>query len=529
MQSSVRISGISPPVRLHAISTKTIDGLERGVKERVLFVPKKNGTFASVPLPKPGFFKASLLESVKLLRRYLPSTVPMSYDKFLETTRSCKKRSTEKAIESLLVTGLDGRDYDIDIFGKYEKTNFTKKVNPAARVISYRGARFCVVYGCFIRPIEHYILSKSITKLFGEKTVFKGLNTLQSGRLLHEKWSRYPNPIAIGIDAVKYDEHMHTCALRVAHALYGHCFPHVVHKRELQKLCLKQLHNTCRAYSDDGKLKYRVDGQTMSGEMSTSLTACVIMCLMLHTYFNLRGVTASLANNGDDCVVIMDAKDEVVFRTGFDEWFLTMGFEMTVEPTVTVFEKIQFCQTNPIFLGPGPDDYIMCRDPFVGIAKDTVMLDRWTTPKVFRGWLDCVGKGGLACTAGLPVFPSFYKCYIKHGSELPKYTSQRGPALNWSMRQSLKTLVLIDRKPTPQTRASFYYAFDVTPVEQVIMEEFYDQCLISTDFDVNYENFLFQPSLPLGCLDAGPCPWDSYDNALNVIDHTRFVTGMVLT
>jgi hypothetical protein len=526
MQVGIRVGGISPPVRLHAINTKTIDGLERAAKERVLYVPKKDGSFVPAPLPKPKHFENMLRKSVCILTSFLPSTAPMSYATFLATTKSCKRKIVKNAIDGLLATPLSDRDFGIELFGKYEKGNFTAKKNPAMRMISYRGARYCVEYGRFIRPIEHHILHKSLDRLFGEPTVFKGMNALNSGRAMRRKWNTFTHPVAVGIDAVKYDQHIHSDALRMVHSIYAACFPLKKFKSKLKWLCRAQLVNTCKAYTEDGKLKYIVEGQTMSGEMSTSLTACLIMCLMLHTYARVKGIRISLANNGDDCVVLMEAVDEPAFRDGFDHWFIQMGFEMTVEPTVSIFEKISFCQTQPIYIGPGPIDYIMCRDPFTGIAKDTVMIDRWTTPKMFKAWLYAVGQGGLSLTKNLPIFPSFYNSYLRAGKFDSKYSERK--ALTWAQRTMLKNLELREGGPTPETRASFYYAFDVTPDEQYVLEQFYDSCTITSTLQ-EYSKFTFQPPQPLGCLDPGECPWEKYSDSQNILRHDRMTIDMFRT
>jgi len=525
MQSGTRISGLSPPIHFHPINTRTILGMERGVKERVLYVPRKNGSFEPAPIPSRSVFEAALLESVVVLKRSLPSTAPMSYQKFIDTTTGRKRAAVRDIVAGLLVKSLTTKDSEVSIFTKYEKTNFTKKRNPAPRIISYRGGRFCAEFGRYIRPIEHHILHKSIRQLFGETTVFKGMNALDMGRQLYAKWCKYQRPVAIGIDAVKYDQHMHVHALRLANSVYADCFPCKAHKSKFLQLATQLYSNKCKGYAMDGKLKYQVDGQTMSGEMSTSLTACLIMCLMVHAFAKSRGVCISLANNGDDCVIIMEDRDLHKFQNGFDRWFHDVGFEMTVEDPVRVFEQISFCQTQPIFVGPEHDDYIMCRDPFVGIAKDTVMIDRWKTPKFFRAWLNAVGQGGLALTGGIPIFQSFYEMYIRNG-EMVEF---KGTQLDWMRRQSLKVLKRKSQSILSDTRVSFYNAFGVLPEEQVVLESFYSEFSIASNLETDFTKFRFQSPMPLGVLDPGPCPWESYVDRYGTLSHDRMVVGMVIT
>ncbi len=159
------------------------------------------------------------------------------------------------------------------------------------------------------------------------------------------------------------------------------------------------------------------------------------MCMMIKAYADFRHVNVQLANNGDDCVVFMEKGDLARFQSMLDGWFREMGFNMVVEEPSYVFEHIEFCQTKPVFDGTR---WVMCRNPWTAIAKDSVLLKNPNSvnKSFLQTWLYAVGTGGLALAGGLPVFQSFYKA-----------------------------------------RVSFYYAFGVTPDEQVELEKYYDSML----------------------------------------------------
>jgi len=233
-----------------------------------------------------------------------------------------------------------------------------------------------------------------------------------------------------------------------------------------------QLVNHCSGSVPDGEVKYVVNGTRMSGDMNTSLGNCVLMCSMMKAYFLHKRVDAQLANNGDDCVVFLERRDLERFSAGLTEWFLELGFNMVVEAPVDVFEKVEFCQTKPVFDG---EEWIMCRNPHTALAKDSTMLKCWDSPQLFKGWLDAVGTGGLSLSSRLPVFQAFYSSYVRSG----KKRAISEDLLPWSFRKLCDGM---RRKPgpvLPETRCSFCEAFDITPCEQVEFEAYFDKLRVS--------------------------------------------------
>lgn len=482
-----RVSRISPEVRISGFNND-IDTLERAVKERVFFV-KSNGQFVPPPQPLPGHFGKALSQVKRMLVPHLPHASPLSPQSFVETFRGRKKALYQKAVESLQSCALTPRDAHVKVFVKYEKTDYTRKSDPVPRVISPRSPRYNVEIGVFLRPIEEQIF-KSLSQLFeGFRTVFKGMNSAESGRRMFELWSSFRNPVALGLDASRFDQHVSLDALVWEHSIYPLCF-HQKYRRWLKRLLRLQTVNHCTGFTEDGKLWYTKIGGRMSGDMNTSLGNCILMCAMIKQYSLDRGVRTLLANNGDDCVVFMEAEDLERFSQGLDRWFLDMGFSMTVEPPCYNFEEIEFCQTHPIFVGPRHNDYIMVRHPKWAIAKDTVSLHGFQSDKIYKGWLDAVGTGGLAMTGGVPVFQDFYQAYQKHGSPHKVHFDVQ----SWGVRSLQKDMTRSYGPISPETRASFYWAFGVTPDEQLVLEEFYRSVSLDSRWRTHLE---FQTAMPL--------------------------------
>jgi len=484
----IRVSGISPPQIIVGFDNE-INTLERGVKERVFYV-KKDGVFVPPPRPLPGHFAATLAQSREQLIKFLPRIAPLSRADFVSTFRGPKRKVYDAAFSSLLRRGFCVKDAWIKVFVKYEKTDFTRKTDPVPRIISPRSARYNIEVGRFLRPLEERIF-RSLAKLFGQPTVFKGMNAAQSGRLMRAKWNRFRDPVAVGADASRFDQHVSVEALAWEHAIYLECFPRILHRSRMASLLAMQLENVCIGYTANGRLKYRTSGGRMSGDMNTSLGNCLIMCVMFHAYASHVGVDVELANNGDDCVIIMESRDLGRFSCGMSDWFLAMGFDMVIEKPCYVFEEIEFCQTHPVWVGPDHDSYIMVRHPKWAIAKDTVSVHGWQSEPLYLGWLHAVGTGGMAATGGVPIFQDFYATYLRYG----RYHAAAGDGQSWGVRQHSKGMVRQYGDVLPRTRASFYWAFGVTPSEQLILEEFYRS--VSLDLPLRSGRVDFQRPMPL--------------------------------
>lgn len=441
------------------VHNSSIVNLERAVKERVFNVTS-NGEFVTPPRPDKTLFNKRMASFLKALKKFLPTSTPVSYDEFVGLYKDRRKKIYQSAVDSLLVKEVSRKDAMIRCFVKAEKINFTAKVDPAPRLIQPREPRYNVEVGRYLKPIEHMVYG-AIAKVFGSTTVVKGLNADDSGRLLKEKWDSYKDPVAIGLDASRFDQHVSKTALQWEHKVYLHVFKGCPF---LRKLLSWQIVNHGVGYTRDGRLKYSVEGCRMSGDMNTALGNCVLMCGLVHSYLTERGIVKfDLVNNGDDCVVIVEKCDLERLQSGLTEWFIEMGFNMKVETPVYELEHIDFCQTRPIWT---PDGWRMVRDPRIAIAKDCVSIHPLDTEGGFRKYLDVFSTGGLHLTSGIPMWQSFYKKLnqVSGGKTGSKIRLETGMSyLSNGMKQ-------LEQPVHPRTRYSFWRAFDIIPDYQVALE-----------------------------------------------------------
>jgi hypothetical protein len=434
--------------------------------------------FSLPPAPIENAF-SRLEATYRTLRTFLPSTAPLTHQQFVDGYKGRKKGVYERALAELRTGNHSvAEDAEIKVFIKLEKTDRTTKADPVPRVISPRNPRYNIRVGRYLKPLEERIF-KSLGRLFGHKTVMKGMDVRDTARVMREKWDMFRDPVAIGLDASRFDQHVSRAALEFEHQIYYDCYKRKVHKDKLKKLLSYQLINKCTGYAEDGVLKYVKEGTRMSGDMNTSLGNCVLMCTMIHAYLLHRGVNGQLANNGDDCVVFIERHDLPKFSEGLFDWFWDMGFNMQIEKPVFEFEQVEFCQCKPVFDGVV---WRMCRNPVSALAKDSVLLHPNATENYFRLWLNAIGLGGIAISGGMPIFQSFYQMCVRNG--ITSYVSKQNSKTK-TMADAVELLPFYMRETgmkgretvspvTPECRASFWAAYGTTPDEQICLEKYYD-------------------------------------------------------
>lgn len=446
--------------------------LWRGVTERVFLVKGGNG-FVSPPQPEPGFFSDCLEGSWRALVARLPRTAPVSHDVFVARYGGRKRQKYQQALDEMRSSSADiQKEAKLRVFIKYEKTDRTTKLNPVPRVISPRDPKFNIRLGRYLCPLEKKMF-KSVDKLFGYPTILKGYNALRTAEILRNNWDQFENPVCIPLDFRRLDQHIHRQAIDLEHRTYEACYGGK-HRRRLRNLLKFQKVNKAVGYTPDGIIWYTSEAKRASGDVNTSQGNCLLVCLMFHTLFTKLQLKARLSNNGDDCDVFMEERDAERFLVELDSFFLRLGFQLDVEPTVREFEHVDFCQTRPVFDGSA---WIMCRNPGNAIVKDSILLKSWPGSDYFRGWLDAVGSGGMALAGQLPVFQEFYQLYRRSG----RRRRIDNELIPYNLRELGDGLSRGYGAVTPAARASFYVAFGVTPDEQICLEEYYANMVIKPE------------------------------------------------
>jgi len=396
-------------------------------------------------------------------------TEPIDAEEFVLLYNGPKRKRYEAAMGNVMSRGgITEKDARISLFIKDEKVLSWAKVDPAPRLISPRTSEYCLELGRFIKPIEH-LLYKAVARVWGEVTIYKGLNFNERGEGLRSKWDSFLDPVAIGLDAHRFDQHVSRKALEWEHSIYLGCY--VGKQKYLRWLLKQQLTNKGECFVDNSHISYSVEGGRMSGDMNTALGNCLIMTGMIWHLLRTLGVRGKLANDGDDCVLIVERSDVEQVVASIPSFCHERGFSMKVEAPVDVFEEIEFCQCHPVWNG---QQWTMCRNVTKVLYCDGAHVGR--TEQEISIIREATATSGQVWSKGIPILPRFYEFLGKSG--VRRLTDKDKKLREFLMRNSgtywhSKGCDSGTYEITDEARLSFYRAFGVSPSEQVAIEKFY--------------------------------------------------------
>jgi hypothetical protein len=467
------LGGVGTSVQF-GVHNNSLKNLRRGLMERVFYVENENKELEPAPKPLEGSF-----EQLRYFRRKLHNIIgshsSVSPQRFVEFYTGRKKTIYMNAVSSLEGQAVQRRDAFLKTFVKAEKLNLSRKPDPAPRVIQPRNVRYNVEVGRYLRNFEHF-LYRGIDHIWGGPTVIKGYTVEQIGQITKDAWDSFTNPVAIGFDMKRFDQHVSLEALKWEHSVYLDAF---CQDEYLKELLSWQLLNKGVGYASDGYIKYKVEGCRMSGDMNTAMGNCLISCAIVHDFFRKRGIKARLLNNGDDCVVITESECAAVIKTDMVRHWRNFGFQCELECEATILEQIEFCQMRPVYDG---SQYIMVRNPLISLSKDSYSVGPWNGIQHAQKWVNAVGLCGLALTGGIPVLQSYYSMFVNNTKNINSSSILRDVSFASGFRELAK---MGNRKTgdiSESSRFSFYLAFGITPDYQRAMETTYENHTIDWGF-----------------------------------------------
>jgi hypothetical protein len=434
-------------------------------------------------------FLEKVVESVEL--------VPVSdVHSIVNSYKGAKRDLYLQAEDKFWRDGVTKMDAMLNMFVKFEKCDLLK----APRVINPRSRVYNLALGKFLKLNEHAYF-EAIAKAFDQDVVvFKGMDSETMALAMRELWDSTCDPVAIGGDATKFDMHVSAVALWFEHLFYiaplvgnvkeaMRIYDRVIaedrecmnaYPDEVQQLCWllsQQLMNRGKAYFKDGTIRFRMKGTRASGDLNTSLGNCILMSSMTYAWARKSDVQVKLANNGDDCDYIMPRHCEKSWRDGIDEYFVDKGFRMVLEPTVDEFDQIEFCQSKPCNIS---GTWKMIRNPKTLITKATMCLLPVSNMKALRKWVMAIGVAEGSLGAGVPVIQAFARAMRRNGLRCSEKFIRK--AYYQSSRIYHSNLQVKQEDITVEARLSFYSSWGITPDEQRILEDYYDQWRLGDEF-----------------------------------------------
>jgi hypothetical protein len=460
-------AGMFAPQSLVGVHNDSLINVERALKERIYFVKGPDGSFQRPPQPVVGAF-SDMDDFKRRLLAVVPRVPALSMEEFPYRYEAAAKRNVYiDALHSLESFGLREKDAELRAFVKAEKLDLMAKANPVPRLIQPRSPRYNLSLGVELSHREHLVY-EAMDKVFNSKVVCKGLNARRRGKLISEKWGKFTRPVAIGMDASRFDQHVSTEALEWEHDFYEKLATTPESRRKLKWMLGLQRKNSGLALARDGCIRYETQGCRASGDMNTAFGNILLMCGMFYAFMaQFPGVKYEYVNDGDDCVLFLEKGDMDKVLPSVPDWFRNHGFTMVVEPPVYELEKVEFCQSQPVWT---PEGYLMVRNPRKAAVKDSISLVPLSSETVWRRWMRSVGECGLSLTGGIPVCQDIYQSYIKHASGATRlYHNSMQSGIQMLSRGMHRKYQRVHER----TRFSFDIAFGITPDEQLAFEEKY--------------------------------------------------------
>jgi hypothetical protein len=410
----------------------------------------------------------------KLVKHFLPFAAPMSYESFIDELVGHKKTIYRQALDEFMRRGFIPSDAHIRMFIKFEKDIRELKPDRIPRAISPAGFVFLLLTGVYVKAVEKLIY-EAINLAYGYRVVMKGLNFQQLAQDNIEAIALMDDPVFVDLDVEKLDASIFQKLLAWTHDITTFPFGD---SKAIKDLLKYQLSSIVKGRTSDGWFSYKVDGTLTSGQMNTSLVGILVVCGILHKLqdkYRFR-----LKNAGDDCRIIVERKHIKGFLRDVKLRFAKFNMYVTIQVHGNLHES-NFCQTHLIRVD---GEWTSTRVPHVAITKDVVCIRNYTSSHQIAGWLYSVGVGGLANHGGVPVLQNFYRMCRRLGEarldhlELSKRQKRSVRRIITDALQERKMygpLLWADfRVPSDETRMDFFKAFGTTPVNQVLLEKYYD-------------------------------------------------------
>jgi len=262
------------------------------------------------------------------------------------------------------------------------------------------------------------------------------------------------------IDASRFDQHVSKPLLEWEHSIYRKFYPG---DKELAALLKCQLKTHGSISCPDGFIKYTACSRC-SGDYNTALGNCLLVIGIVVNVLKELHVKADIVDNGDDCLLITERGNEAALCAAIPEVFGRMGFVMKIEPVVSEMEKIEFCQTHPVWDG---SRWRMVRNVIASMSKDATITHHLGIAYTLQSHLRTIGEGGLSLVSGIPIMQEYYCAMLRAGGNakvIQGYLRNTG----------LDSHSTVSPKWTPVTceaRASFAMAFGIMPDAQLAAEE----------------------------------------------------------
>lgn len=368
-------------------------------------VSASNRVLGVTPAPTIGGMR-EVRRALRDLAGRVDPVVKLTMEQTLAHFKGARFNLYNQALESFRSRPFGPADARISAFIKAEKFDPSAKVNPDPRMIQARGPRFNLLMAAYMHPLEKSVYS--LKDKHGLRIFSKGLNSFQKALLIEDKFACLRHPVCYSLDASRFDKHVSLDLLREEHRFYQLMYRG---DAELRVLCRLQEKNKCRVSNGT---KYTVRGGRMSGDMNTAIGNCLLMYAMLQAVASSLGFEPLIVDDGDDCLMFVEAEQTPLFEREINREFLKFGMTIKLENRACRPSDVIFCQSRIIH-------HRMVRDWRKVLSHGTAGVKHWNDPKLVRPMMTAVGYCELACNPGIPILQEYALALIRNGrGERPK-------------------------------------------------------------------------------------------------------------
>lgn len=224
----------------------------------------------------------------------------------------------------------------------------------------------------------------------------------------------------------------------------------------------------------------------MSGDMNTASGNCLLTIMMVMACMEQLGMHKwDALDDGDDCLVIMEAHRLSYFMKRCAEIFLSFGHEMKVENIAYHINDVEWCQCKPIEYLPGKWKFSRKFDKVISTTMTGVK--HWNQSlQQRRAYVNTLGHCELILSLGVPVLQEYAIALMRNAGTDQMIAIEENDSVTYRTFRELRHFKLseitkIEPKPiTMEARASFERAFGL-PVE---LQVTYENLLRSWSFDL---------------------------------------------
>jgi hypothetical protein len=399
-----------------------------------------------------------------------------------KTYSGVKRDRYLKALESLFVKELDVSEAKVTGFTKRQNEDF-RDGSKDPRAIQYRCDRWLVFF-FVLKAMEHeiYYSRGLINSKDSTSEVCKCLTPKQKAEALVAKVKQLKNPVVIQWDGKRFDAHVNKFALMMEHSFYVNFVRYRGGDwQNFQRLLARQIKNLVSARCYDGKVKYWVEGNRMSGDWNTSIGNVILMVAFVVASLEYLGLTEKdwrILDDGDDCLLVVEADKASLVHSRLKECFLIFGQELVVEDPIpwSDYHKIEFCQSKLINLGG--EEYTFVRDYRKAMGTYFNSYKWFGDCKSTKLYLSAIGLGDANLYYRVPILWSLARSTFKLGGMINVSNEDIEKLGLYRFKQIDYSYSCLEGEPIDfHVRNEFARAFGISPVEQINLEHYLESSL----------------------------------------------------